>query len=198
MSIFVYNDMLLTSDECDAIRDFSSGLCLTQSTVTSNDENGNPVRSVGEYRTNHNLRLSYDASDLIGEVYRRVSSIVSLPVENIEMEVNKYHVGEYFLPHYDFLPPEWIEGTGGQRLYSCVIYLNDDFEGGQTNFPNISHIVQPVKGNAIVWRNCYEDSTISDHLSLHESVSVTSGEKWALILWIRESAFISKHFQTTS
>lgn len=196
--IFIYDDILLSTEECDRVIELASGLGLTQASVTSNDADGNPVRAVGSFRTNYNLRLYCGMDSVVDEIHRRISNIVSLPIENIEMEVNKYHVGEYFLPHYDFLPPEWTADSGGQRLYSSVVYLNSDFEGGQTNFPNIPHIVQPVKGKAIVWKNCIEDTTVLDHSSLHESVPVTSGEKWALILWIREADFVSRYFRTTS
>lgn len=196
--IFIHNDKLLSTEECDRIIELASGIGLVQATVTSNDAEGNPVRAVGSYRTNHNLRMSYGKDKLIDDIYKRISDIVCLPIENIEMEANKYHLTEYFMPHYDFLPPEWIVDTGGQRLYSSVVYLNDDFEGGQTNFPNIPYMVQPLKGNAIVWRNCIENTTVLEHKSLHESVPVTNGIKWALIIWVRESAYVAKHFQTTS
>jgi len=214
MDIFNYTGDLLSPSECDDIITYCNDLKLNKAKVTSNDIDGNIIKVVSNHRTNYNLKIQWGKHIILDELYKRISNITSLPIENIEMEINKYHINEYFLPHYDFLPPAWIVDTGGQRLYSCVVYLNDDFKGGETHFPNISngevscirpswaeegqifstghHIVKPVKGKSIMWRNCLPGTTELNTMSLHESLPIISGEKWALIAWIRENAYVDK------
>lgn len=195
MSFLLYNRKLLNHIECDSIIELASSIGLTKSTVTSND--GYTNRVVNSHRTNYNLGISYGEYQIIDGVYKHISDIISIPVENIELEVNRYSIGQYFKAHYDYLPSEWIVDTGGQRLYSCVVYLNDDFEGGETHFSNQGETVKPIKGNIIIWKNCLYETTQIDLLSLHESLPVTKGEKWALIVWIREDK-VKKLPQTTS
>jgi len=195
-NIFIYDEKLLNHTECDSIIELANSIGLTQSTVTSNDGYTNKVLS--SHRTNYNLNLPYGKYDIIDDVYRHIAKIISLPVENIEMEINRYSDGQYFMAHYDYLTSEWIVDTGGQRLYSCVVYLNDDFEGGETHFANLGKTIKPIKGNAVLWKNCLYDSDQLDLTSLHESLPIISGTKWALIVWVRENAFKSKHYETSS
>ena len=42
----------------------------------------------------------------------------------------KYNIGEYFKEHYD---GDKIDGNK-KSFFTLLIYLNDDFEGGETNF----------------------------------------------------------------
>lgn len=41
----------------------------------------------------------------------------------------------------------------GGRLGTLIIYLNDDFTGGQTNFPYVKATVEPCTGDAIYFHS---------------------------------------------
>lgn len=194
MSVFKFEDILLTHLECDQIIDLVSHIGLTQSTVSGSGESD---RIVSTYRTSHNLKLYHGDNNLLDNVHTRIANIVGKQALNVEIEVNRYYIGQHFVSHYDFLPPIRFINTGGQRLYSCIIYLNDNFEGGETYFSQLAKTIIPVKGKAVLWRNCIEGTSEPDYLSLHESIPVTKGEKWALIAWIREGEF-KKPLQTTN
>jgi len=192
--IFKFEDILLTHSECDQIINLVSHIGLTQATVSGY---GASDRVIDPCRTSHNLKLYYGDNNLLDDIHDRIANIVNKQGVNVEIEVNRYYIGQHFLSHCDFLPPIRFANTGGQRLYSCVIYLNDNFEGGETHFSNLSKVIIPTKGKAVLWRNCIEGTSEPDYLSLHESLPVISGEKWALIAWIRESEF-KKLPQTTN
>lgn len=192
--IFKFEDILLTHFECDQIINIASTIGLTQSTISGVEAH---TRIISTYRTSHNLKMYYGDNSLLDEIHHRIAKIVGKSAKNIEIEINRYYIGQHFVEHYDFLPHNWIVNTGGQRLYSCVVYLNDDFEGGETHFRHIPKIVNPIKGKAVLWRNCIEGTSDPEYSSLHESIPVTKGEKWALIAWIREGEF-KKPLQTTN
>jgi len=80
----------------------------------------------------------------------------------------RYVPGEYYGPHTD---------TGSHlldRYFSIVCYLNDDFKGGQTDFPHLNYRVVPRKGKAIVFPSTY----------LHYAEPVIDGEKYVLVTWL--------------
>lgn len=57
--------------------------------------------------------------------------------------------------------------------FSYIIYLNDDFDGGETRFMNPRVSVKPTKGSVL----CFP----VDHYHIHKGVKVTNGTK--KILW---------------
>jgi prolyl 4-hydroxylase len=69
-----------------------------------------------------------------------------------------------------------------------LLYLNDDFEGGQTDFPTWKLTVIPQTGSIISWRNMKENGELEKD-SLHAGLPVTKGVKYILIVWVREHAY---------
>jgi len=50
------------------------------------------------------------------------------------------------LPHYDNVPGEHLHPV----MYGCVLYLNDDFTGGELWYPNLGVEYRPVAGDLIM------------------------------------------------
>jgi len=78
---------------------------------------------------------------------------------------------------------------GGQRVKSVFLYLNDDYEGGQTHFCVMNEKIKGSEGQAIVIHNTLEDGTLDDQ-SVHEAFPTSIGEKWIASLYLRESPFV--------
>jgi prolyl 4-hydroxylase len=121
----------------------------------------------------------------IGEIADRIAKIVGLPVENQEAyQVVHYGKGGRYDPHYDACVRDCKRmNIGGPRIYTFLIYLNDDFEGGDTYFPNVDHTVVPEKGKAVLFRNVSDYGRILPE-SKHGGNPVLSGEKWIINKWI--------------
>jgi len=68
---------------------------------------------------------------------------------------------------------------GGQRMVTCLLYLDEPEEGGATSFPNLDMEVIARKGRMLLFHNCHPNSIIRHPDSLHVGMSVLSGEKWA-------------------
>ena len=62
------------------------------------------------------------------------------------------------------------------RLLAWMVYLNDDYEGGETEFNHLSKRVKPKKGTLLMWPTGFTHS--------HRGGMVVSGKKYILTGWI--------------
>jgi hypothetical protein len=143
-------------------------------------------------RTNSSCDLDFDTLGVLTFVLRgRIATITRR--QDLAMEIPKilhYLPGETFAEHFDYLDPAEPAfadeiAVRGQRTDTFLIYLNDDFSGGETHFPRIglSHI--GAKGDALLFRNV-DAAGAPDRETMHTGMPPTSGEKWVFSQWIRE------------
>ena len=142
-------------------------------------------------RDNTECYFPVDEGDLILQLLRsRMAAVTELFVTGMEApSVLHYTPGQRFLPHYDFLddvhPGHAAEiARGGQRVLTFLLSLNDDYEGGETQFPVLGKRYRGRKGNALFFWNVEPDGT-PDKRVLHAGLPPTLGEKWLLSQWIR-------------
>ena len=131
---------------------------------------------------------------MIEDIRNRVSKAVNIPTSHMEsFHVIRYKVGGEYKEHVDYFPPEHELAeshlvNGGQRTTTAIMYLNDNFEGGETEFPRMSLKIQPKKGKLVVWKNVDLMNSPMES-SLHAGLPVKSGVKYLSTLWIRENEF---------
>ena len=123
----------------------------------------------------------------------RMSALLGLPVPWFERaNILHYKPGQRFTPHYDFLD-EQMPGPAknvamfGQRVVTLLIYLNDDYAGGETDFPNVRYRFRGKTGDALMFGNATPDGA-PDERTLHAGLAPVSGEKWLLSQWVRNRA----------
>lgn len=166
------------------------------------DKYGNNVPSIGaigeenlqiKARTANGLWI-FEEEPIIERFKDIVAGITGLPkVNQEEPHFVRYDVGGEYKLHYDWFQPEadyYNETTkkGGQRVFSCLLYLNENFEGGKTTFPKWGVSVEPTVGSIISWRNMATDGTL-EMGSLHAGEPVTKGTKYIVIIWVREKPY---------
>lgn len=61
------------------------------------------------------------------------------------------------------------------RDVSLLIYLNDDYEGGQLSFRRLNYTYQPRAGDLVMFP--------SSNLFMHQAEQVTRGTKYAVVSW---------------
>lgn len=85
--------------------------------------------------------------------------------------VLRYRTGQEYKPHCD-------GGTISGRAISAICYLNDDYKGGEIEFPNFEIKIKPEPGMLILFPSNYAYS--------HIAHPVTEGTKYALVAWIHD------------
>ena len=182
----IYN--LLSEAECNRIIQISKQGGFVEAQVLKNDGtagNNDYVRKgkVSWLRKNRDL--------LIGKLSRITSKITNIPVENQEtLQVAKYDPGDMFTSHYDpCIPENQSEKScesenfyAGARIATLLVYLNDEFTGGETAFPAIPFTVRPQRGKAILFWNTDENEILHEE-ALHRGKEVISGEKYICTVW---------------
>lgn len=95
----------------------------------------------------------------------------------------RYSPGQEYRPHFDFVPGE------NQRLWTALIYLNEEYEGGETEFVQTGLRVRGTRGDVLVFRSSTPDGEL-EPLSEHAGLPVTKGTKYLATRWIREKRWI--------
>ena len=116
---------------------------------------------------------------------KKISEITNLPLKNQELfNLIRYDKEGKYDQHYDSCIPSLSNES--PRVYSFIFYLNDDFKGGGTHFPNLDgKTIIPKKGKMVYWKNVDNQQNF-DYDSLHSGLPVEDGVKWILTMWVRD------------
>jgi len=160
---------------------------LQEASFVYDPTTGRPVR--GDARTN--TAGTFKLSDLnlpLILIRHRIANTMAVAQENFERtSIFRYEVGQTFADHADYVSTDFSAEIRqrGQRPLTFLIYLNDAFEGGETNFLAIGKKFRGDVGDALFWRNV-DESGAPDLLTQHAGDPPTSGEKWLLSQFIRD------------
>jgi hypothetical protein len=105
-----------------------------------------------------------------------------------------YCVGEQISDHYDFVDPnlpnyEQELEKNGQRIMTFLVYLNDNYEGGETVFPKLGIAHAGARGEGLYFVNALADGA-PDKRALHAGKPPTRGEKWVISQFIRNRRLV--------
>lgn len=122
------------------------------------------------------------SSDLIKNIYDTIKNAISsasvhyskLTGRELGIQeprtISKYNSGSFMGPHTDSGPRAYISG---------VLYLNDDHEGGELEFPNHNIKVKPSAGSMIIF------PSVDPYT--HDPKIVLSGEKYMVpVFWFKD------------
>jgi prolyl 4-hydroxylase len=112
---------------------------------------------------------------------RRIAAASGTDVAQGEpLQVLRYAPGQQYRAHLDAVP-----GLTNQRVWTMLVALNEDFEGGATTFPEPGIAFRGRIGDALLFRNVGPDGR-PDRSSLHAGAPVEIGVKLIASRWIRE------------
>ncbi len=144
-------------------------------------------------RTNKNCWIPHEYDQIFKNLSLSISNLLKQEISTAEnFQIIHYSKGQEYKPHFD----SWlIDGSekssrvlkyGGPRIYTALCYLNNIEEGGETIFPKVPLEIKPEEGKLIIFKNTIGKTNNRDKRSLHGSLPVVKGSKWAFNLWFRE------------
>ncbi len=82
-----------------------------------------------------------------------------------------YDVGQQLSPHFDFIDanaPDYEQQIReqGQRMITFLLYLNDDYAGGESTFSKLGIVNRGVLGDGLYFINAHDDRS-PDRTMLH-------------------------------
>jgi prolyl 4-hydroxylase len=117
----------------------------------------------------------------IHAINRRLAAASGATVEQGEtLQVLRYRPGQQYRAHLDAVP-----GLANQRSLTLLVYLNDDYQGGETHFTRLPLTHRGRKGDGLLFANTLPDGR-PDPLSEHAGLPVQSGIKLIASHWIRQ------------
>lgn len=122
----------------------------------------------------NNTRVVFDDAPLAADLFARVAPHIPAQLSgmravgaNERFRCYRYEPGQRFAPHYD---GAFVRSERERSLLTLIVYLNDGYGGGATEFHDFDLRVRPVRGMALLFQ----------HLLLHEGCVITSGTKYAM------------------
>ncbi|MFC3121919.1 prolyl hydroxylase family protein [Agaribacter flavus] len=144
------------------------------------------------YRTSTTAGFLGTESDDVASVDHKIVKMMgmNIPVFSEIIQIQKYEVGQEYKSHYDYfsLGTDVYKREGqvkGQRSWTCMIYLNDVEQGGETEFSALRLKIKPKFGTAIIWNNL-DNQGMPNKRTIHKANPVLDGNKYIITKWFRD------------
>jgi hypothetical protein len=145
---------------------------------------------IHQMRTNTMAVFDYAKFDVVQFlVQMRMALTCGYRMQNFELPmILHYDVGQQITPHFDFIDANAADYAQqireqGQRMITFLLYLNDDYAGGETTFPELGIAHRGTAGHGLYFINAREDLS-PDRSMLHTGSPPTAGEKWIVSQFI--------------
>lgn len=173
-AVFTVEDFL-TNQECDQYIQFSEEEGYEDALLNS------PQGQVLRTRVRNNQRVLFMNQVMADSLWERAKDFVPTEIdERLAVGVNellrfyRYDYGQQFDWHQDIA---YERDNGEKSFLTFMIYLNDDFDGGETSFDDSCSqdsfepfSVAPLKGMALFF----------EHPTFHAGEMVSNGRKYVL------------------
>lgn len=143
---------------------------------------------VHESRKCHDFVL-YDYNEEMKGLYEKIGNWINPAFKDFEQQyyveptvsdmwlILRYGNMGKFDPHVD-------DGGKFPRTISLSAYLNDDYEGGELEFPNFGIKHTPKTGDIIIFSSAFP--------YMHRVAPVTSGTRYAIVNWYRYATYLKE------
>lgn len=151
---------------------------------------GEAVTKLSKHRTNSHLGIDSIGRSGNSDFFRNLSNKfflttiatsegyrkrfnISEPAYFIEgFNLLRYQGGEEYKAHYD-------GPTSSHRALSPILYLNDDYTGGELEFVNFDLKIKPKAGSMYIFPSNYPYA--------HIAHPVETGTKYAIVTWLHDA-----------
>lgn len=130
---------------------------------------GRSIRLIG----NHDSRVDRLSKLLL----KRVQSTIKSTYNHEQLYADCFHlvrwdIGDFQLPHADAENPHGASHPYPWREYGCILYLHNDFQGGEIFFPTHNLTLKPAGGTLVFFSGTLDD--------LHGVKKIESGVRYNL------------------
>lgn len=147
-------------------------------------------------RTNRHAIFGIEDTNLaLTLLQNRIAATMGAPFHNLEpVNLLHYRGKEEIHNHYDFIDPKspgYAEQIrrNGDRVATFLVYLNDDYEAGETDFPCTGLRHKGTGGDGLYFMNVTREGA-PDPNTLHAGRPPENGEKWVITQFIRDRRFL--------
>jgi prolyl 4-hydroxylase len=161
-------DAVLTPEECRAM------IACIDAAGPQVAPIARPSGAVVDLGTRNNERVMFEDVAFAALLFQRVRAALpeqmmgmQLASANERLRCYRYRPGQRFRPHYD---GAFVRSDDERSLLTLMVYLNEDFEGGETALLDFGVVVKPRTGMALLFQ----------HHLLHEGCEVTRWVKYAV------------------
>jgi prolyl 4-hydroxylase len=166
---------------------------LTRALVYNPHTHENEVAST---RTNSVAGFGLAECDMVHAMLQgRMSACCGVPLVCMEAPaVLHYAPGQEIAEHFDFVDPEipnYAEeiAVRGERIITFLVYLNDDYASGETEFPRLGVRHKGRMGEGLYFTNALGDGS-PDTRMIHAGRPPSGSEKWIVSQFIRNRAVL--------
>lgn len=168
----------------EKIENFSSNN-VEQGFVPATVDNSKKI--IGQSRTNMHMSLNNSAiySEQMKKIYDQCYKLTwataigynehfglyEKTYFNESFNILRYQTGQEYKAHYD-------GGTAGARSISPILYLNDNYDGGEIEFVNFDIKIKPEPGMLVLFPSSFPYA--------HIAHPVTNGTKYAIVTWLHD------------
>jgi prolyl 4-hydroxylase len=182
-----YYHQVFDDDECDFVINESEKLGKYERSMIYNTQK--KMSEVADMRTSSSFE---DESNQFHEIRTKAYELIKQNLPHITInhmekaQIQRYEDSQFVGSHMDFFNVYGKKVNNNDKMATLIVYLNDNFEGGETLFNCLGIKVKPKKGSALFFQ--YNYSEYINNISKHEGLPVMNGTKYIVTFWVREKA----------
>jgi hypothetical protein len=163
----------LTQEECKSlIAYYDSADHLWQTTCFFNARVMDPYAPGNQGLSNVIEKTFFE--NLTMSLMRAAESVIGRPVRNLTLSAHKWLPGAFASDHADNAELDGTPNAWQDNKLVTIVYLNDNYEGGNLTFRDHGISIAPEEGSVIVFDVGIEN--------VHAVTEVTSGERYTMLL----------------
>lgn len=112
------------------------------------------------------------AQNIIDSIKNKIESVLNIELASNAPSIVRWLPGNGQAPHADKQLPDGTPNMYPQNDISSLVYLNEDYEGGEIFFPNQAVQIKPAKNGLVFFPG--------DIFFLHGVTTVTSGIRYTM------------------
>jgi prolyl 4-hydroxylase len=171
----------LTKEECQTLIELAQDRLYPSKVL----RDGGDIQDVNA-RNSKQCFLKDDDHELVKNISQCIANRTKTDIKLQEqLQVVKYDPDGFFTPHFDAFNTDGSKqkGVWGDRYITFIMYLNDNFRGGETFFPTANETIVPEMCKAALFYNITKDGVLIQE-SMHSGMKVKRGVKWIANKWI--------------